>query len=72
MDLLMEKGAMAGRFSPILMKKNRPATCFSLLCAVADEERFKEHLFRLLLAEVAASGTTAHVLDGTNLDNLAG
>ncbi|KHK00748.1 nickel pincer cofactor biosynthesis protein LarC [Desulfovibrio sp. TomC] len=46
MDVLMESGAMDVHFIPILMKKNRPATCLSLLCSVADEERFKELLFR--------------------------
>ncbi|GFK95310.1 hypothetical protein NNJEOMEG_03169 [Fundidesulfovibrio magnetotacticus] len=46
MDLLMEQGAMDVHFAPIQMKKNRPATCVSLLCAQADEERFKELIFR--------------------------
>ena len=46
MDVLMENGAMDVHFTPIVMKKNRPATCVSLLCATQDEERFKELLFR--------------------------
>lgn len=46
MDVLMENGAMDVHFTPIVMKKNRPATCVSLLCSAADEERFKELLFR--------------------------
>ena len=46
MDLLMEHGAMDVHYTPILMKKNRPATCISLLCAPADEEEFKNLLFR--------------------------
>jgi pyridinium-3,5-bisthiocarboxylic acid mononucleotide nickel chelatase len=45
MDVLMEQGAMDVHFTPILMKKNRPATCVSLLCGLADEARFKELLF---------------------------
>ncbi len=46
MDVLLENGAMDVHFTPILMKKNRPATCLSLLCDIADEDRFKELLFR--------------------------
>lgn len=46
METLMAAGAMDVHFTPILMKKNRPATCLSLLCAAADEDRFKELLFR--------------------------
>ncbi|WP_022660458.1 nickel pincer cofactor biosynthesis protein LarC [Paucidesulfovibrio longus] len=46
LDLLMEQGAMDVHFTPIIMKKNRPATCLSLLCAPEEEERFKELLFR--------------------------
>ncbi|MFP5259872.1 MAG: nickel pincer cofactor biosynthesis protein LarC [Acidobacteriota bacterium] len=46
MDVLMENGAMDVHFTPILMKKSRPGTNLSLLCAVKDEERFKELLFR--------------------------
>jgi len=46
MDVLMENGAMDVHFTPIVMKKNRPATCVSLLCSAADEERFKDLLFR--------------------------
>ncbi|BAH75147.1 nickel pincer cofactor biosynthesis protein LarC [Solidesulfovibrio magneticus] len=46
MDVLMEHGAMDVHFTPILMKKNRPGTTLSLLCAAADEERFKDLVFR--------------------------
>lgn len=46
MDLLMERGAMDVHFTPIVMKKNRPATSLSLLCAEADEKRFRDLLFR--------------------------
>lgn len=46
METLMEAGAMDVHFTPILMKKNRPATCLSLLCAASDEERFKALVFR--------------------------
>ena len=46
MDLLMDQGAMDVHFTPIQMKKNRPAVMLSLLCGVEEEERFKDQLFR--------------------------
>ena len=46
MGLLMKHGAMDVHFTPIMMKKNRPAIQISLLCSVAEEERFKLLLFR--------------------------
>lgn len=46
MDVLLEHGAMDVHFTPIVMKKNRPATCVSVLCAASDETRFTELLFR--------------------------
>jgi len=45
MERLMDAGAMDVHFTPIQMKKNRPATSLSLLCAQRDEARFKELLF---------------------------
>lgn len=46
MDTLMEAGAMDVHFTPIMMKKGRPATCVSLLCAQNEQERFARLLFR--------------------------
>lgn len=46
MDTLMENGAMDVHFTPIVMKKNRLATCLSLLCSEADVEKFREMIFR--------------------------
>ncbi len=46
MDLLLEKDVMDVHFTPILMKKNRPAVSVSVLCSTADEESFKRLLFR--------------------------
>lgn len=46
MELLMEEGAMDVHFTPIMMKKGRPATCVSLLCARHEQERFARLLFR--------------------------
>ncbi|WP_243359507.1 nickel pincer cofactor biosynthesis protein LarC [Fundidesulfovibrio terrae] len=64
MDLLMENGAMDVHFTPIQMKKNRPATCVSLLCSAADEERFKDLLFR----HTTTLGIKSFPLDKTVLD----
>lgn len=46
MEQLMEAGAMDVHFTPIMMKKGRPATCVSLLCAQDEQERFARLLFR--------------------------
>ena len=64
MDVLMESGAMDVHFTPILMKKNRPATCVSLLCAVEDEELFKDLLFR----HTTTLGVKSFPLDKTALE----
>jgi hypothetical protein len=45
LDMLMEEGAMDVHFTPVVMKKNRPATTISLLCSAEEEERFKRLLF---------------------------
>lgn len=64
LDLLMERGAMDVHFTPIVMKKNRPATCVSVLCAVGDEARFKELLFR----HTTTLGIKSFPLDKTVLE----
>ncbi|GAB7079120.1 nickel pincer cofactor biosynthesis protein LarC [Megalodesulfovibrio paquesii] len=64
MELLMEEGAMDVHFTPIVMKKNRPATCLSLLCAVEDESRFKALLFR----HTTTLGVKSFPLEKTVLD----
>lgn len=46
MDQMMEEGAMDVHFTPIVMKKNRPATTLSILCSGEDEEKFKRLIFR--------------------------
>ncbi len=64
MDILMEHGAMDVHFTPIMMKKNRPATCVSLLCASSDEERFKD----LLFTHTTTLGVKSFPLEKTVLD----
>ena len=51
-------------FTSIQMKKNRPGTCISLLCAVAEEERFKDLLFR----HTTTSGVKSFPLEKTELE----
>ena len=46
LEQLLSEGAMDVHFTPIIMKKNRPATTLSLLCGAEDEDTFKRLLFR--------------------------
>lgn len=46
LDVFMDAGAMDVHFTPILMKKSRPATCLSVFCAAGDECRFTDLIFR--------------------------
>lgn len=64
LELLMEAGAMDVHLTPIVMKKSRPATCLSLLCAAADEARFTDLLFR----HTTTLGIKRFPLDKATLD----
>lgn len=64
MELLMDNGAMDVHFTPIIMKKNRPAVQVSLLCSVAEEERFK----LLLLRHTTTLGVKSFPLEKTVLE----
>jgi hypothetical protein len=64
MDLLMDQGAMDVHFTPIFMKKSRPATMLSLLCAEEDEARFKDLLFR----NTTTLGVKSLALEKTELE----
>lgn len=64
LDLLMDMGAMDVHFTPIVMKKSRPATCLSLLCDPADEAKFTQLLFR----HTTTLGVKSLPLDKTVLD----
>jgi len=46
MDRALAEGALDCWFTPIQMKKNRPATMVSLLCRTADEQKFLELFYR--------------------------
>jgi uncharacterized protein (TIGR00299 family) protein len=64
MDIFLENGALDVYFTPIQMKKNRPATCISLLCAASDEYCFKDLLFR----HTTTLGVKSFPLDKTELE----
>ena len=46
MERALDAGALDCWFTPIQMKKNRPATLVSVLCRAADEARFLDLLYR--------------------------
>lgn len=46
MDRALAEGALDCWFTPIQMKKNRPATLVSVLCQTADEQKFLELFYR--------------------------
>lgn len=46
MDRLLESGALDVFYAPVQMKKNRPGTLVTVLCAPADRERVFDVLFR--------------------------
>lgn len=46
MERALEEGALDCWFTPIQMKKNRPATLVSVLCRIADERKFLELFYR--------------------------
>jgi len=64
LDQLMEDGPMDVHFTPIVMKKNRPATTLSLLCGADEEDKFKKLLFR----HTTTLGIKSIPLDKTELD----
>ncbi|WP_136797040.1 nickel pincer cofactor biosynthesis protein LarC [Desulfosediminicola ganghwensis] len=64
MEILMEAGAMDVHFTPIIMKKSRPATSLSLLCSEEDEENFK----RLIFENTTTLGIKSYPLDKTALE----
>ncbi|MEO5860458.1 MAG: nickel pincer cofactor biosynthesis protein LarC [Pyrinomonadaceae bacterium] len=46
MDRALAEGALDCWFAPIQMKKNRPATMVSVLCRIADEQKFLDMFYR--------------------------
>lgn len=52
LERVLEEGALDAWFTPVYMKKNRPATQLSVLCKPGDGSRLRE----LLLAETSTLG----------------
>ncbi len=46
MDLLMEAGARDVNYTPVFMKKNRPAYQINIICTPSDVEKMEDILFR--------------------------
>ncbi len=63
MDILLDAGAMDVSFTPVFMKKNRPGTRVTVLCAKEDENRFK----RLLFKHSSTLGLTSMTLEKSSL-----
>jgi len=64
MESLFKSGAVDVYFSPILMKKNRPATKISVL----SESSNREILSKILLTETSSFGVRFHEVDRIILD----
>ena len=64
MEIFLEQGAMDVHFTPIVMKKSRPATTLSVLCDEANEDTFKRLIFR----HTTTLGIKSFALDKTVLD----
>ena len=63
MERLFEDGARDVWFTPIVMKKGRPALTISVLCAEADAQRASEMLF----SETTTIGLRRHAVDRRTL-----
>jgi hypothetical protein len=62
-ETAMAAGALDVSCTPILMKKNRPGTMLTVLCAEADAERFSE----LILRETTAFGVRKTIAERRKL-----
>lgn len=61
LERLLEAGALEAWFTPVVMKKSRPAVVLSVLCRLEDAER----LTMLLLRETSTLGVRRRVLERT-------
>ncbi len=46
MEILMEEGALDAYYSPVYMKKHRPAYVLNVLCTKEDKDRLEDIIFR--------------------------
>ncbi len=63
MELALDRGALDIFFTPIQMKKNRPAALLTVLCAEADADKFSE----LILRETSSFGVRRHLVERRKL-----
>lgn len=68
MDRALESGALDCWFTPIQMKKNRPATKVSVLCRAQDESRLLELLYR----ETSTIGVRIQRMERHSLERSSG
>ncbi len=62
-DLSLERGALDVFFTPIQMKKSRPAVLLTVLCTEADADNFSE----LILRETSTFGVRRHLAERRKL-----
>lgn len=64
MDRLFEAGAKDVHYSPVFMKKNRPAYQLNIICSLEDTEKMEKIIFR----ETTTIGIRRQVLERSILD----
>jgi hypothetical protein len=64
LGLLMESGARDAYYTPVYMKKNRPAYLLTVLCEAKDRPRMEQIIFR----HTTTIGIRAIAIDRTRLD----
>jgi pyridinium-3,5-bisthiocarboxylic acid mononucleotide nickel chelatase len=64
LEKALELGALDCYFTPIQMKKNRPATLISILCRPTDRDRFAEMLF----SETTTLGVRSYAVERRALE----
>ncbi len=62
-EIALGEGALDVFFTPVQMKKNRPGVLLTVLCALADADRFSE----LILRETSAFGVRRHAAERRKL-----
>ena len=68
LEHLMRAGALDVHYTPVFMKKNRPAYLISVLCRLPDREKMEQILF----AETTTIGIRRQKMERTVLDRVLG